>query len=64
MSAVERVATRAVRRWRARVVAAAREAVPGAVVRETSAGVTIEGRGLVRRLLTDARLRWVAGWLR
>ncbi|MGJ3629191.1 hypothetical protein AB5I41_24285 [Sphingomonas sp. MMS24-JH45] len=47
-------------RAKARVVAALGE-VPGVAVREVSEGVVIEGRGLVRRLLADARLRHVAG---
>lgn len=27
-------------------------------------GVTVSGRGLVRRLFTDARLRWIGGLFR
>lgn len=33
--------------------------VPGVAATETEAGVTLSGRGLMRRLLTDARLRWI-----
>ena len=58
-----RAAERAVARVKTRVVAALAE-MPGVAAREVPEGVAIEGRGLVRRLLDDARLRHVAGWLR
>lgn len=58
-----RAADRAVARAKARVAAVLGE-VPGVTVREVPEGVAVEGRGLVRRVLADARLRHLAGWLR
>lgn len=58
-----RAANRAVARLKARVAAMLGE-VPGVTVREVPDGVVVEGRGLVRRLLADVRLRHVSGWLR
>jgi hypothetical protein len=60
---VSRAAERAVARVKARIVAGLAE-VPGVVAREVPEGVAVTGRGLVRRLLGEARLRHVAGWLR
>ena len=67
MSALERIAARAaqgaVARARRRVAEVLRD-VPGLTVSEDAGRVVVAGRGLVRRMLSDARLRWVAGWLR
>ncbi|KQT34670.1 hypothetical protein ASG29_00410 [Sphingomonas sp. Leaf412] len=67
MSAVERAAARAaegaVARATGRVADVLRD-VPGVTVSAEAGRVVVAGRGLVRRMLTDARLRWVAGWLR
>lgn len=60
---MSRAVERAVARAKARVVARLTQ-VPGIEAREVPEGVAIRGRGLVRRLLGDARLRHVAGWWR
>jgi hypothetical protein len=39
-------------------IAAAYDAVPGVRAVRDGAAVRIEGRGLARRMLSDARLRW------
>ena len=53
-----------------RRVSAARErvrdavgAVPGTGVEIVDEGVVVRGRGLRRRWLNDARLRWLGGWM-
>lgn len=44
-------------------VAAALAAVPGVRAEAGEDGVVVRGRGLRRRWLNDARLRWIGGWL-
>ncbi|WP_246586963.1 hypothetical protein [Stakelama flava] len=36
--------------------------VPGVQAETTQGGVVLSGRGLMRRWINDARLRWIAGW--
>ncbi len=66
MAAVEArgraAAERALARARARV-AAALAAVPGVVPEIVDDGVIARGRRLKARWLTDARLRWLGGWM-
>ncbi|WP_158298922.1 hypothetical protein [Sphingomonas psychrotolerans] len=59
-AAGERAAAQAVSRLRD----AAREALPGLSVEAEPGRVVISGRGLGRRWLRDAALRWPGGWLR
>lgn len=56
----ERAAERAV----ARLATEARAALPALEVEAGDGRVTIAGRGLVRRWLTDPALRWLGGLLR
>ena len=37
--------------------------VPGVTPEIVDEGVVVRGRGLRRRWLDDARLRWIGGWL-
>ena len=39
-------------------------ALGGVSVEERDDGVVLSGRGLVRRMMADPRLLWVAGWWR
>jgi hypothetical protein len=55
---------RAVARATLRLRDAAREALPGLRVEAEPGRVVISGRGLWRRWLRDAALRWPGGWLR
>jgi hypothetical protein len=48
----------------ARAGAAIEALLPDARVSTGESGVTIEGRGMRRRWLSDARLRWISEWLR
>ncbi|HEU4959887.1 MAG TPA: hypothetical protein VFT56_05720 [Sphingomonas sp.] len=48
----------------ARVAERAREAMPGIAVTPSPAGVTLAGRGLGRRMLADAALRWIGSLVR
>jgi len=59
-AAGERAAARATLRLRD----AARAALPGLLVEAEAGRVVISGRGLRRRWLRDAVLRWPGGWLR
>lgn len=53
----EGLAARAVERAKARIV---REIdLAGVTVAQTEQGVELIGRGLKRRVMTDARLRWI-----
>ena len=68
---LERVEARARRRAqdavaqvRRRVAERVREEVRGVEAEEVAAGVVLIGRRLWERALTDARLRWIAGWIR
>lgn len=54
---------RAVTTARRRVAEQARE-LPGVEAEESATGVVLIGWRLWERALTDARLRWIAGWLR
>lgn len=47
-----------------RIEAEARERMPGARVSREDGRVVIGGRGLRRRVLADAALRWAGGWLK
>lgn len=58
-----RLAREAVVRVRRRIVQAARD-IPGVEARESDEGVVLSGRLLRARAFVDARLRWIAGWLR
>lgn len=40
------------------------ETVPGVTAAADERGVTIAGRGLIRRAIRDPRLRWLGGLLR
>ncbi|UIJ45849.1 hypothetical protein LZK98_02500 [Sphingomonas cannabina] len=57
-AAAERVRQRAVER-----VLAALGEMQGVRAEAVDEGVAVSGRGLRRRWLTDARLRWLGGWL-
>lgn len=57
---VEAARRRAIERARARIA----DALPDIAVTATDAGVELSGRGLIRRMLSDARLRWIGGLLR
>lgn len=57
---VEAARRRAIERARARIA----DALPDITVTATDAGVELSGRGLIRRMLSDARLRWIGGLLR
>jgi hypothetical protein len=47
-----------------RLAAEARAALPGLEIAADAGRVTIAGRGLARRWLTDPALRWLGGLLR
>lgn len=64
MDALERRGAALAEAARARSVARlARDldALPGVRAEAAPEGVVLRGRGLARRALTDARLRWIAG---
>lgn len=62
---MRRAVERPVERARRRVIARLVERAPAGVSAEASEqGVVLCGRGLARRVLRDARLQWIAGWLR
>lgn len=46
-----------------RVCDAVARALPDARVTIEGEGVRVEGRGLLRRWLAEARLRWIGQWL-
>lgn len=48
----------------ARLAAEARAALPGLEIEAGAGRVTITGRGLARRWLTDPALRWLGGLLK
>lgn len=52
----------AVARGKARVLAALSD-VPGIAAEEIEDGIVASGRRLRARWLTDARLRWLGGWM-
>jgi len=57
---MERVRAKAARRVEARVLELCeREAPRGVSIEATSEGVTLSGRGLRRRVVTEAALRWL-----
>lgn len=58
----EMAAERARQRAVARVLAALGD-LRGVRAEAVDEGVAVSGRGLRRRWLTDARLRWLGGWL-
>jgi hypothetical protein len=60
----EAVGERAAAQTALRLRDAAREALPGLTVEAEAGRVVISGRGLWRRWLADAALRWPGGWLR
>jgi len=60
----EAAGERAVARATVRLGDAARAALPGLSVEAEPGRVVISGRGLWRRWLGDAALRWPGGWLR
>lgn len=60
----EAVGERAAAQAALRVRDAARAALPGLTVEAEAGRVVISGRGLWRRWLRDAALRWPGGWLR
>lgn len=39
-------------------------ALPDVVVAASEDGVTLSGRGLLKRLVSDGRLRWISGLLK
>lgn len=57
-------AKRAVERVRGRVVRRVADGLPDLTVAEEECGVVLTGRGLVRRLFSDARLRWIGALIR
>lgn len=59
---VERLARVATERAKAQIVHTLE--VPGVEATRTEQGVVLAGRGLLRRVLTDERLRWIGGLLR
>lgn len=58
------IAERGVARATLQLGDAARTALPGLTVEAELGRVVISGRGLWRRWLRDAVLRWPGGWLR
>jgi hypothetical protein len=58
----ERRTERAVERAKERIVRSVD--VPGVAASRTERGVELRGRGLVRRMMTDPRLRWIGGLFR
>ena len=56
------MADTAVARWRRRVAEAIGQ-VPGVTAEIVDDGVVARGRRLKARWLTDARLRWLGGWM-
>lgn len=61
---VERAGERAAQAARERIAAAIAQTVPGVGTEVIDEGVSISGRGLARRVLSDPRLRVIAAWLR
>jgi hypothetical protein len=59
-----RIGERAVDAAVERLVVAARAALPGLEIEADAGRVTIAGRGLARRWLTDPALRWLGGLLK
>lgn len=59
-----RIAEDARRRTLDRLGTAARNAFPDLRVEADDRAVTLSGRRLIRRMLGDARLRWIAGLIR
>ena len=59
----EAMAARRVERRAALLTQIYGEALPDAQVTRDACGVTVRGRGLLTRLMRDARLRWPGGWL-
>lgn len=60
----ETLAERAAARACARVQDAVTQAFPDLTVSIETRGVVLKGRGLMRRLFSDARLRWIAALIR
>jgi hypothetical protein len=58
----ERLARVATERAKAKIVRTLE--VPGVEATRTEQGVVLAGRGLLRRVVTDERLRWIGGLLR
>lgn len=48
----------------AETVAARVGEVPGVTAQAEGTDVVLSGRALVRRTISDARLMWIAGWMR
>lgn len=48
----------------ARRLAALADVLPGIGIRAEGSEIRLAGRGLRRRAITDARLRWPGAWLR
>jgi hypothetical protein len=59
---VSRAVDAAVARAKARAMAALGD-VPGITVEEIEGGIVATGRRLKARWLSDARLRWLGGWM-
>lgn len=57
---VEAARRRAIERAQARIA----DALPDIGVTATDKGVELSGPGLIKRMLSDARLRWIAELLR
>jgi hypothetical protein len=60
----ETLGAAAAERAAARLVAAARETLPGVSVEAEPGRVVISGRGLARRMLRDPAFRWLGGLIR
>lgn len=61
---IEQIAAVARQRVIERVRGRIADAIPDVSVAATQAGIELSGRGLVKRMLSDARLRWIGGLLR
>lgn len=62
--AAERIGARRARAVTDRLHTAIEGGLSGLTVERDDRGVTLAGRGLWRRRASDARLRWIGGWLR
>ena len=60
----ERAGEIAAERAAERLAARLNAGVPGVTAEAERGGVVLRGRGLARRELEDARLRWIGGWLK